>query len=115
MPELEINAEATNRANSVFLVYEFSVQESYYGFQGILLDVDNAFFLVVVIRLDTEDEMKRNIQDHIFASQHTQSIEKHTSMVSSAPFEGIHGRHSQIIFQNWKPAAKLVQREEKFS
>ena len=44
MPQLEINAEATNRANSVFLVYDLSVEESYYGFQGIFLDVDNAFF-----------------------------------------------------------------------
>ena len=73
------------------------------------------FFLVVVNRLDTEDEMKRNIQDHIFASQHTKSIEKQTSMACSALFEGVHGRHSQIIFQNWKPpVAKLVQREQNF-
>ena len=71
------------------------------------------FFLVVVNRLDTYDEMKRNIQDHIFASQHTKSIEKQTSVTYSATFEGVHGRHSQIIFQNWKPpVAKLVQKKQ---
>ena len=71
IPELEINAEVTNRASSVFLVYDLSVEESYYRFQAIFLDVDNAFFLVAVNKLDTEDEMKRNIQNLIFASQHT--------------------------------------------
>ena len=51
--------------NNPFLVYDLGGQESYYALQAIFLDVDNAFFLVVINMLDNTDELTKHIDKQL--------------------------------------------------